>query len=934
MKRRNTKLLFGLFLLILIGFVQTSSAQVSISPPFATDADNNVVLTYDASQGSAGLLGESTIYAHTGVITDKSTGSTDWKYVIANWTTNLPKALLTRIGSSNQYTLNIGNIRSFYNVPAGETILKIAVVFRNSNSSKTGKTSSGGDIFIDLSQTGFQTQLSSPATGTFYSINDSIHIQALASDTADLTLYAEGIEVASASSCKSLTFSAPIQTLGSGRIDLVLQAKFAGQLYYDSSFVIINKASTILAPPTGIRDGINYIDDSTVILQLFAPYKNFVYVLGDFNNWEFDSDYQMNIAPDGSHYWLEISGLTKQVEYGFQYVIDDEKMRVCDIYAEKLLDPWNDSWISPSTYPNLKPYPTQTSEMVSVLEIGEIPYSWKYDAGFQKPNKDQLVIYELLVRDFIGTHDFSTLIDTISYFKKLGINCIELMPVNEFEGNESWGYNVAFYFAVDKYYGPKNNFKAFVDECHKNGIAVVMDMVLNHSFGSNPQVRMYFDPTKGQYGQPTPQNPWFNQTDKHPYGVGYDYNHEAKPTQDFTDRVIRFWLEEYHIDGYRFDLSKGFTQKFSNDVGAWGAYDQGRVDIWKRIRNEIITYAPDTYLILEHLGDNSEEKVLADEGFMLWGILNSNYAEACMGYDNSKADLSWGNYKARGFNEPNLVTYAESHDEERIVVKVQLYGNSQGTYSTKTLENLLPRIAAYHALLIPLKGPKMIWMGAELGYDVSIDFNGRTGNKPFKWEYLDEPIRRKTFNEIAKINRLKQHISFTSDNYVYDTKNTLKILKVLHDSMNTLIVGNFDVEKATATPLFPHTGWWYDYITGDSVNITEINYVVSLNPGEYRIFTDHYIDVSNSEVGLQQTKHAPGFEAFPNPTKNVLFLSSQYDVVQRVEVFSADGKKVIQHSFEGTQSQEQISLSTLTPGFYFVRLYGKTGQASLKVQVN
>ena len=81
------------------------------------------------------------------------------------------------------------------------------------------------------------------------------------------------------------------------------------------------------------------------------------------------------------------------------------------------------------------------------------------------------------IKCFIGKHDFATLTDTLDYLQKLGINAIELMPFNEFEGNESWGYNTLFYFAPDKYYGPKDNIRKFVDECHRRGMVVIMDMV-------------------------------------------------------------------------------------------------------------------------------------------------------------------------------------------------------------------------------------------------------------------------------------------------------------------------------------------------------------------------------------------------------------------------------------------------------------------------
>ena len=80
--------------------------------------------------------------------------------------------------------------------------------------------------------------------------------------------------------------------------------------------------------------------------------------------------------------------------------------------------------------------------------------------GYVRPEKDELIIYELLIRDFLNMHDYSTLVDTLSYLARLGVTAIELMPVNEFEGNKSWGYNPSFHMALDKYYGPAEDFKA------------------------------------------------------------------------------------------------------------------------------------------------------------------------------------------------------------------------------------------------------------------------------------------------------------------------------------------------------------------------------------------------------------------------------------------------------------------------------------------
>ena len=89
------------------------------------------------------------------------------------------------------------------------------------------------------------------------------------------------------------------------------------------------------------------------------------------------------------------------------------------------------------------------------------------------------------LRDFIAAHNYKVLADTLQYLKRLGINAIELMPVNEFEGNNSWGYNTSFHMALDKYYGKAIDFKKFIDLCHQNEIAVILDVVFNHAFSQN-----------------------------------------------------------------------------------------------------------------------------------------------------------------------------------------------------------------------------------------------------------------------------------------------------------------------------------------------------------------------------------------------------------------------------------------------------------------
>src|SRR5690606_36259491 len=262
---------------------------------------------------------------------------------------------------------------------------------------------------------------------------------------------------------------------------------------------------------------------------------------------------------------------------------------------------------------------------------------------------ENLVIYELLIRDFFapGERSYKNLMDTISYFKRLGVNAVELMPVMEFNGNEGWGYNPAFMFAPDKYYGPGHMLKAFVDRCHEEGIAVILDIAMTHQDLPNPYVMMDFD---FNTMKPEPDNKWFNTNATHPFNVFYDMDHESVYTQAYLDTVAHYWIHEYHVDGYRFDLSKGFTQTPNpSNVSAWSAYDASRIALLKRMADEIWLHSPDAFIILEHFAANQEEKELveyrADEGkgMLVWGNLNQAYNQNTMGYAED-SDITWIDY--------------------------------------------------------------------------------------------------------------------------------------------------------------------------------------------------------------------------------------------------------------------------------------------------
>lgn len=586
--------------------------------------------------------------------------------------------------------------------------------------------------------------------------------------------------------------------------------------------------------PAEAKNGVVFINNGTsAIVTIYAPLKKSVALIGEFNNWQ---AIVMKNTKDGNVWWVQVDNLNPNTEYAYQFLVDDN-LKVADPYCEKVLDESNDRYIDNTTYPGLKPYPVgKTTGIVSVMQGNKPTYTWKNSNGFIRPSKNNLIVYELLLRDFTNEHNYASTLEKLDYLVGLGINAIELMPVNEFEGNLSWGYNPSFYFAPDKYYGTKSALQNFIDECHGRGIAVILDMVLNHSFGQSPMVQLYFDQSSGK---PLSTNPWFNSNATHPYNVGYDFNHESTATKTFAKNVMKFWMQEYKIDGFRFDLSKGFTQKVSGGDEAFSAYDASRVAIWKEYNNYIRGIdANNFYVILEHFADATEEKVLADEGMMLWNNLNVNMNEATMGWLNN-SDFSWAFFGKHGFGKSeNLVNFIESHDEERTMYKNLAYGNASTTYNVKNLTTALKREEMAAALLFAIPGPKMIWQFEELGYEISIDYNGRTGNKPIHWEYFQQTERKALYSTYSKIINLKKKNSiFSAVDVTYNLSSGIKYVKLVEGSNTVVVIGNFDVVSKDTNIDFGAGGIWYDAIGGGSITLNGNSYNKILEPGEYHIYS-------------------------------------------------------------------------------------------------
>ncbi|SHF44592.1 Por secretion system C-terminal sorting domain-containing protein [Mariniphaga anaerophila] len=884
-----------------------AGGQITTDPKIPV-AGEKVTITFDSSKETRLGYFTGDLYAHTGVGIE---GKGDWQNVVGganSWGKNDVQPKLTNKGDGI-YELEIApDINTFYSVGDAEKVINMSFVFRSADA--TEQTS---NLSVTVYQEGLVVEITEPVSNSIFMKNQSVSISAHASAEADLKLYLNETVLAQTT---GQTITTTHSFSESGNYLLIAEAGANDEIQRDSVSVFVREEAVEATLPENCRKGINYPTDTSATLVLFAPYKEFVFVTGDFNNWELQNEYQMK--KDGDYFWLEIPDLEKGKEYAFQYLIDGE-IRVADPYSEKILDPWNDQYINSETYPGLISYPENKAEgIVSVLHPGQDEYQWQV-ADFQVPEKQKLVIYELLIRDFTEQHTFKAVREKLDYLEDLNINVLELMPVNEFEGNSSWGYNPSFYFAPDKYYGPKNELKKLVDECHKRGIAVVIDMVLNHSYGQSPFVQMYMD-----NWTVTEENPWYNVESNFAnenLRWGYDFNHEADAVKELVDSINSFWMTEYKVDGFRFDFTKGFSNT-PFPSSSWGSeYDAARIANLKRMAGEIWNRKHDALVIFEHLSDNPEEKELADFGILLWGIMHDSYRDAGRG-NTGASDLSWGVYDSRNWDEPNLVTYAESHDEERIMVDLLKSGFIEGDYNVRQLPTALNRMELNSVFMLPLPGPKMIWQFGERGYDVSInDFGGRLSEKPSRWEYLGDENRTDLFRVMAQLNYLKQtYEEFSPENFEYNLNGQLRWYRLTSNGNHVFAVGNFGIQATTATITFPETGEWFEFFSQTSVDVENATQNLALQPGEYKLYstrkllkTDVITDTEEVKLGQKHLK------IFPNPANSEVTIVSEKPFSQ-FEIYSLTGK-LVQQVNVANKNRVKIAVDNFTPGVYFIHAF-------------
>lgn len=778
------KILFSLLSLLTYCF---GAAQIVTTVPSPVQTDSrNIVITFHADRGNKGLAGlgpSDDVYAHTGVITNQSKSDNDWQYVPA-WLDNSSRYKL-RYSGPDTWVLDIPDIRSYYGITADSVVVrKMMFVFRNANGSKEGKTASGGDIAVEVVAPGLHVDISSSAGpfGILDAGENMAKLSVAATTIADISVSVNGSIVGSKSNANRFELDYSFET---GKRNIVIAEAKNNSVARDTTYICALPETTVTPYPAGqYKDGLVETADS-YIFGIAAPGKKSVLLVGSWNDYQISPSSLMAKAPDTvtlpadtsamknaymlsqPYFWYSIPKSVAGEDFTYFFIVDGQRA-VGDPYAGLILDPDNDRYISSAVFPGLPQYPELPFSIRVPLAWHTLSHSRiKPDNTFNGPkSKKAMVIYEMPLRDFTSVNGASAsgtlagAMEKLDYISSLGVDAIELMPVMEFGDNNSWGYNPNFYFAPDKAYGTPDDYRQFITAAHAKGLAVILDVVFNQADSSHPWWNMY---------SPA-ENPFFNASSPHAYNVLNDWN-QGNPLveKQWTDALCH-WLTEYGADGFRFDLVKGLgdNNSYSNSyqsltntfgtpsISATDRFNQSRIDRMARLHQAISQVKPDVIFINEDLATAEEENRLAADNDLNWANINNASCQFAMGYQSdSNMDRFYAPLDGGRING-STVSYAESHDEERMAYKQQQWGVPavKGNVSMS-----MRRLGSVAAMMLMSPGAHMIWQFQELGDAQSVknaDGSNNTAPRRDCWGLLNDPAHsalHETYASLLEIRR-------------------------------------------------------------------------------------------------------------------------------------------------------------------------------------
>lgn len=415
---------------------------------------------------------------------------------------------------------------------------------------------------------------------------------------------------------------------------------------YDAAGNASTSTLTVNKPNWNMRGAGAELAENGCFFSVWAPNADKVQLAGNFNavygNGALDIHY---LAKDSRGYWF---GFAPGCAAGhrYKYVIHNPGGPNDDLGTHWKLDP--EAKDSDHSYNGNQEEEKRLDYNASI--IVDPKYNW---APFKSPAFKDYIIYQLHVGSFVGMNDsidmtghgengtiakFSDVETKFQYIKELGFNAIELLPIEEFAGDRSWGYNPALFFAVESAYGSPDDFRHFVNEAHEKGLAVIVDVVYNHAGPRDNSLWQFDGNTKDGGGI------YFEGGQSTDWGKGPAW--EKQEVQDFFFDNAKMYIAEYNVDGIRFDATTQINGNYLKEV------------LWR-----IQSAYPDKYTIAEHLPDHPWITKTGNFDATWCARSHHEFQRAANGQDPVNkvvSFLGWDGYD----HSWNLVKYAlGSHDD-------------------------------------------------------------------------------------------------------------------------------------------------------------------------------------------------------------------------------------------------------------------------------
>ncbi len=685
--------------------------------------------------------------------------------------------------------------------------------------------------------------------------------------------------------------------------------------------------------PDGIDLGPTWINNS-MFLAVYAPSQPVMRVVVNSSENTSEEPEALTMYKDPNiqdTWWIELE--LPNGEYEYEYLL---------INGNRIADPFSRRLTNGKTRIEIGPGGISTAD----------DFIWGSN-DYVRPSLDTLIIYELHVDDFSaqgnGQGTFLDVIERLDHLKIAGINAIELLPITEFPGTHSWGYDPQLMSAVEENYGTPEEFMRLVDEAHSRGIAVIIDLVWNHIKSTSPiwEIQPDYD-----------LNPYIKlHTDLNPneaegsWGM-LDWDHFNPSTIDYINRVNKIWVDEYRVDGFRFDAMYMIgwdMQQQEYGIPAWST--------------ALRDHDPTVYQIAEHLPSNPWliENTNLSSG---WHdsfhdrLLNDVHGQSLSTMSIMRQIVGLHEYSDWGdpYNiRTQAVKYMVSHDEQSILQEMV-------TFNSYSIEEARSRDKFYATILFTSLGIPMLFQGQEFGLQTGWDDDDNNGNyddeklqyRPVDWSLLDTDIGQSHLEHYSKLTRLRKSNPAFYEGTFYDlyryTSQKVIVYGYKDESPNNnddqvVVVANFSsLERTIENVPFLSSGTWHDVLSPANVIIVdEDNYY-----NEYSIPAKSAIVFTNRDYQLaipSSNKSVPDqfeiAECYPNPFNGKLNIRYNIKNASNIHatIYDLSGKVI--KSFKSEQKypgQHQLIWDTknnngdaVATGLYFVSLSSKNRTTNKKV---